>query len=83
MYIQEHLIIGYTTSVRVETCNLRVLMVDEQLSRAAYTDGVANKTATHHDDVIKWKHFPRYWPCVGGIHRSPVYSPHKAHNAEL
>ena len=30
-----------------------------------------------HDDVIKWKHFPRYWPCVGGIHRSPVNSPHK------
>ena len=18
----------------------------------------------HHDDVIKWKHFPRYWPFV-------------------
>ena len=30
-----------------------------------------------HDDVIKWKHFPRYWPFVGGIHRSPVNSPHK------
>ena len=43
-----------------------------------------------HDDVIKWKYFPRYLPfvcvCVcggggggggGGIHRSPVYSPHK------
>ena len=30
-----------------------------------------------HDDVIKWKHFPRYWPFVGGIHRSPVTSPHK------
>ena len=26
----------------------------------------------HHDDVIKWKHFPRYWPFVRGIHRSPV-----------
>ena len=26
-----------------------------------------------HDDVIKWKHFPRYWPFV----RSPVSSPHK------
>ena len=25
-----------------------------------------------HDDVIKWKHFPRYWPFVWGIHRSPV-----------
>ena len=30
-----------------------------------------------HDDVITWKHFPRYWPFVWGIHRSPVNSPHK------
>ena len=30
-----------------------------------------------HDDVIKWKHFPRYWPFVRGIHRGPVNSPHK------
>ena len=30
-----------------------------------------------HDDVIKWKHFPRNWPFVRGIHRSPVNSPHK------
>ena len=30
-----------------------------------------------HDAVIKWKHFPRYWPFVWGIHRSPVNSPHK------
>ena len=30
-----------------------------------------------HDDVIKWKHFPRYWPFVRGIHRSPLNSPHK------
>ena len=30
-----------------------------------------------HDDVIKWKHFPRYWPFVRGIHRSTVNSPHK------
>ena len=27
-------------------------------------------------DVIKWKHFPRYWPFVRGIHRSPVNSRH-------
>ena len=32
---------------------------------------------TNHDDVIKWKQFPRYWPFVRGIHRSPVNSPHK------
>ena len=30
-----------------------------------------------HDDVIQWKHFPRYWPFVRGIHRSPVNSSHK------
>ena len=30
-------------------------------------------------DVIKCKHFPRYWPFVRGIHRSPVNSPHKGH----
>ena len=30
-----------------------------------------------HDDVIKYKHFPLYWPFVRGIHRSPVNSPHK------
>ena len=30
-----------------------------------------------HDDVIKWKHFSRYWPFVRGIHRSPVNSHHK------
>ena len=28
-------------------------------------------------DVIKWKHFPLYWPFVRGIHRSLVNSPHK------
>ena len=30
-----------------------------------------------HDDVIKWKHFPRYWPFARGIHQSPVNSTHK------
>ena len=40
---------------------------------------------SNHDDVIKWKHFPRYWSFVWGIHRSPgpVNSPHKASDAEL
>ena len=33
--------------------------------------------ALSHDDVIKWKKIPRYWPFVRGIHRSPVNSPQK------
>ena len=28
-----------------------------------------------HDNVIKWKHFPRYWPFVRRIHRSSLNPP--------
>ena len=45
-------------------------VVDDNLQR----QGVKSSS---HDDVIKWKHFPRNWPFVRGIHRSPVNSPHK------
>ena len=31
-----------------------------------------------HDDVIKWKYFPHFWPFVWEIHRSPVNSLHKS-----
>ena len=30
-----------------------------------------------HDDIIKWKHFPRYWPFGRGILRSLMNSPHQ------
>ena len=36
-----------------------------------------HKTWWWHDDIIKWKHFPRYRPFVRVIHRSSVNSPHK------
>ena len=39
---------------------------------ARVTCSIAN-----HDDVIKWKHFPRYCPFVRRIHRSPMISPPK------
>ena len=41
-------------------------------------DGVMHgNSLCFHDDIIKWKHFPRYWPCAREIHRSSVISPHK------
>ena len=46
-------------------------------STSVLTDFFLTKWCNLHDDVIKWKHFPRYWPFVRGIHRSPVNSPHK------
>ena len=36
-----------------------------------------NFLSTTHDAAIKWKHFPRYWPFVREVHRSPVSFPHK------
>ena len=36
-----------------------------------------------HDDVIKWKHIPRNWPFVRGIHRSRWIPHTKASAAEL
>ena len=45
----------------------------QNFSRSCYTEA----HMIFHDDVIKWKHFPRYWPFVRGIHRSPVKFPHK------
>ena len=36
-----------------------------------------------HDDVIKWKYFPRYWSFVQGIHQPQVNSSTKASDAEL
>ena len=46
------------------------------LITSAYMKCRTGITSTH-DDVIKWKHFPRYRPFVRGIHRSPVNYPHK------
>ena len=40
-------------------------------------------TLLMHDDVIKWKHFPRNWPFVRGIHRSRWIPHTKASDAEL
>ena len=36
-----------------------------------------------HDDVIKWKHFPRNWPFVRGINQSRWFTHTKASDAEL
>ena len=63
----------------------RAMMPHYWLSMSALGqhDLVQHRTAMdchgHNDDVIKWKHFPRYWPFVRGIPRSPVNSPHKGH----
>ena len=56
-----------------ETC---IYQYPPSLPRGQHS-GHPNANKIIHDDVIKWKHFPRYWPFVRGIHRLPVNSPHK------
>ena len=46
-------------------------------------DSIRHTSTIHHDDVIKWKHFPRYWPFVRGIHRSRWIPCTKASDAGL
>ena len=42
--------------------------------RITFFDQMASLKIVH-DDVMKWKHFPRYWPFVRGIHRGPTQRP--------
>ena len=57
--------------------NARITQIHELLRVRDGLDRINEFTKSEHDDVIKWKHFPRYWTFVWGIHRSPVNSPHK------
>ena len=43
----------------------------------ANTKGTIFQCTLGHDDDIKWKHLPLYWPFVRGTHRSPEDSPNK------
>ena len=53
------------------------LLISWRHNHGILTDCAGGTEACHHDDVMEWKHFPRYWPFVQGIHRPPVNSPHK------
>ena len=56
----------------VNLIGIRLVSISVGLSLCLYANVVH-----FHDDVIKWKHFPRNWPFVREIHRSPVNFPHK------
>ena len=60
-----------------------------KVSAGALTSGMVMSTSHvwcitgPHDDVIKWKHFPRYWPYVRDIHSHRWIPPTKASDAEF
>ena len=76
---------------RYHICDVTVVMADTVLCslttasnvnpRADFADDFSQMRLDGakpvHDDVIKWRQFPRSWTFVRGIPRSPVNSPHK------
>ena len=72
-------ILKYRDTSRIKTylikASANIALMATMTPRMA--SATVSTVSAKHDDVIKWKHFPRYWPFVWGIHRSPVNSPHK------
>ena len=64
----------YIRSLRTMFLKLQPYRIGANKLRDA-NGGLQDHLPISHDDVIKWKHFPRDWPFVRGIHRSP----HKGH----
>ena len=68
----------YFTNIQFEMhCNTNAWTSNKTFVKCTPIIIITNNRSAMHDDVIKWKHFPRYWPFVWGIHRSRVKSPHK------
>ena len=69
----------WTQYIKGIPCVTIVLNIHDKHALVLYGlgDVIEWRARSGHEDVIKWKQFPRYWPFVRGIHRSPVNSPHK------
>ena len=49
----------------------------ERSENVGHTFQPSTSLRLFYDDVIKWKHFPFFWPFVWEVYRSPVNSPNK------
>ena len=85
-----HILKGWNISsqnvIRNEFCWGKIPAIDhwhKNIKWLRIIFAITRMACTTHNDVIEWKHFPRYWPFVRGIQRSRVNSPHKASDAEL
>ena len=81
-----HWLCAYTEWPLCKSC---ALLVPRDISCGSFswvpvmTSQYGNAFYIIHDDAIKWKHFPRNWPFVRGIHRSRWIPHTKASDAEL
>ena len=61
----------------LQTMSLTMEFISEVILNKSWSQRLRGYRLGFHYDVIKWKHFLRYWPFVRGIHRSPMNSPHR------
>ena len=67
---------GFGGASQVEHQSLHELKKNRTESDVSLCCRLEAEPPLFHNNVIKWKHFLRYWPFVRGI-RSPMNSPHK------
>ena len=58
-----------TITVSIIAENQTVSSSGNSLCQSRHWGDIDSKNRSLHDDVIKWKHFSRYWPFVWGIHK--------------
>ena len=79
----QHVLSGKLTSLPVQKSKVVRIFLSSTFT-GEWKCGVLHAwDGGNHDDVIKWKHFPRNWPFVRGIHRSRWIPHTKASDAEL
>ena len=76
LYIWRHLIHLSCTNLCAMRTKPWVIVFPNKNTCLAPGQHLNEKTYLY-DDVMKWKHFPHYWPFVLGIHQSLVNSQHK------
>ena len=77
--------LGYTVRCRSGSTLVQVMVFVwlKQDITSSSIDLLSVRRLKKHDDVIKWKHFPRNWLFVRGIHRSRWIPHTKASDADL
>ena len=74
--------INHITSLRIRN-DSALIWHESYKVNSPWRSGITTEMNGTHDDVIKWKHFPRYWPFVREFTGHRWIPLTKASNAEL
>ena len=72
-----HKVSAWNYHMKYDFCNTQFRENILELAKRQWNTTLVSDLWMSSSWLMKWKHFPRYWPFVRGIHRSPMNSPHK------